>query len=128
DDGYLKDTVYLEMPIINEIPADEWPHYTAFSNGKQVYVLLKETADGSFQVEDVQKNRIKKTAKNEVVVQAIYSYYDEQEKVHYLEYFFSKVDHIEKYGDFKPSEDIALTIYQGRFGQYQITTIDQVNP
>ena len=111
NDPYLTDNVYLEMLEISEIPEDKWTLGQDFPSGRQVYVLLIETADGSFQVQDVQKDRIKTSANDEVVVKAIYYYYDEHEKKYYLEYFFSNVDHIEHYGDFKNKDELEITIY-----------------
>lgn len=127
DNAYLTDKVYLDMPEMNEIPEDKWTLDQDLPSGRQVYVLLKETRDGSFQVDDVQKKRIKNPANDEVVVKAIYYYYDKHEKKYYLEYFFSNIDHIEHYGDFKNKDELAITIYSGPFGQYQITNIEKLN-
>lgn len=123
---FIDGDMYVEYDI-NKIQADRWKTPIPIDYNTPVYVLLEKDKTGVFRVRHAATEKIETTKEDAYVLKGTYQYYDQDHDIHYVDYGLEHIKQADRFGTFKPRDELVITILIGKWGQYKVVGIDKWN-
>lgn len=121
---FIEGDVFVEYDI-NKITEDRWENTLPIDYNTPVYVLLQEDKTGVYRVRHASTDKIEATKENEFVLKGTYHYHDPNRDIHYVNYGLEHIKKPDRFGTFKPRDELVVTILVGKWGQYKVVAIEK---